>query len=73
MQNETIYRFPQVILANEVVVSGRSEDEVYAFIDKITSAMVNTIKAGLAVQEDVLPGPIKTAQQSGHRLQTSHG
>src|SRR5712672_2045921 len=50
---------PQVILANEVVVSGRSEDEVYAFIDKITSAMVNTIKAGLAVQEDVLPGPIK--------------
>ena len=50
---------PQVILANEVVVSGRSEDEVYAFIDKITSAMVNTIKAGLAVQGDVLPGPIK--------------
>ena len=50
---------PQVILANEVVVAGKSEDEVYAFIDKITSAMVNTIKAGLAVQDDVLPGPIK--------------
>src|SRR5258707_13134375 len=50
---------PQVILANEVVVSGRSEDEVYAFIDKISSAMVNSIKAGLAVQGEVLPGPIK--------------
>src|SRR6195256_4601202 len=50
---------PQVILANEVVVAGKSEDEVYAFIDKITSAMVNTIKAGLAVQGDVLPGPTK--------------
>ena len=39
---------PQVILANEVVVSGKSEDEVYAFVDKIASAMVSTIKAGLA-------------------------
>lgn len=50
---------PQVILANEVAVSGKSEDEVYSFIDTIISAMASTVKAGLAVQEDVLPGPIK--------------
>ena len=50
---------PQVILANEIVVSDKSEDQVYAFIDKIISAMVSTVKAGLAVQDDVLPGPIK--------------
>ena len=50
----------QVILANEMAIPGRSEEEVYAFIDKITNAMVATVKSGLAAPEDsVLPGPIK--------------
>ena len=50
----------QVILANEMAIPGRSEAEVYAFIDKITNAMVATVKSGLAAPEDsVLPGPIK--------------
>jgi L-serine dehydratase len=50
----------QVMLANEMAIPGRSEDEVYAFIDKIINAMVATVKAGLAAPEDnVLPGPIK--------------
>jgi L-serine dehydratase len=50
----------QVILANEISISGRSKEEVYAFIDKIINAMVATVKAGLAAPEDsVLPGPIK--------------
>lgn len=49
----------QVILANEVAVSGKSEAEVYAFVDKIAGAMVATVKAGLAAKEGVLPGPIK--------------
>src|SRR5206468_10329414 len=38
----------QVILANEMAIPGRSEEEVYAFIDKITNAMVATVKSGLA-------------------------
>src|ERR1700751_2217732 len=50
---------PQVILANEMSIPGRSEEEVYAFIDKITGAMVAIVKSGLSIQEDVLPGPIK--------------
>jgi L-serine dehydratase len=50
---------PQVILANETSITGRSEDEVYAFIDKITDAMVSTVKVGLSAGDDVLPGPIK--------------
>jgi L-serine dehydratase len=50
----------QVMLANEMTIPGRSEQEVYAFIDKIINAMVATVKSGLAASEDsVLPGPIK--------------
>jgi len=50
----------QVMLANEMSISGKSEAEVNAFIDKIINAMLATVKAGLAVSEDdVLPGPIK--------------
>jgi L-serine dehydratase len=50
----------KVILANEMSVMGRSEEEVYAFIDKIINAMNATVKSGLSMSEDdVLPGPIK--------------
>ncbi len=38
----------QVVLANEVAVSGKTEAEIYAFIDTIHGAMVATVKAGLA-------------------------
>ncbi len=49
----------QVILANEVAVSGKTEAEIHAFIDKIHGAMVATVRSGLAAKEGVLPGPIK--------------
>jgi L-serine dehydratase len=49
----------QVIMANEVAVSGKSEEQINAFLDKIANAMLATVKAGLAVKEGVLPGPIK--------------
>ena len=50
----------QVIMANEMTISGRSKDEVYAFVDKIINAMAATVKSGLKMPEDdVLPGPIK--------------
>jgi L-serine dehydratase len=49
----------QVIMANEVAVSGKTEDEVNAFLDKIAGAMLATVKSGLSVKEGVLPGPIK--------------
>jgi L-serine dehydratase len=55
----------QVILANEVAVSGKSEAEVYAFIDKITTAMVNIVKSGLKMPEGTLPGPIKLKTKAG--------
>jgi L-serine dehydratase len=49
----------QVIMANEVAVSGKTEEQINAFLDKISGAMLATVKAGLAVKEGVLPGPIK--------------
>jgi L-serine dehydratase len=50
----------QIIMANEMSISGKSEAEINAFIDKIINAMLATVKAGLAVgEDDVLPGPIK--------------
>jgi len=49
----------QVVMANEVAVSGKSEADINAFLDKIAGAMLATVKAGLSVKEGVLPGPIK--------------
>jgi L-serine dehydratase len=50
----------QVMLANEMSIAGRTEDEVNVIIDKIINAMIATVRSGLKVSEDdVLPGPIK--------------
>lgn len=55
----------QLVLANEVAVSGRSEAEIFAFIDKIHNAMVNIVKAGLEAPVATLPGPIKLRTKAG--------
>ena len=55
----------QVAMANEVAVSGKSEAEINAFLDKISTAMVNIVKSGLAAPESTLPGPIKLKTKAG--------
>ena len=55
----------QLVMANEVAVSGKSEAEIYAFIDKISTAMVNIVKSGLAAPASTLPGPIKLKTKAG--------
>jgi len=55
----------QIVMANEVAVSGKSEAEINAFIDKIHNAMVNIVKAGLKAPESTLPGPIKLKTKAG--------
>jgi L-serine dehydratase len=55
----------QVIMANEVAVSGKTEAEVTAFVDKITTAMVNIVKTGLSLPPSTLPGPIKLKTKAG--------
>ena len=48
-----------VIIANEIAVGGKNKDQINAFLDKIAGAMLATVKSGLSVKDDVLPGPIK--------------
>src|SRR4030095_6776520 len=55
----------QVLMANEVAVSGRSEAEVNAYLDKILAAMVAIVKTGLAAPSATLPGPIKLKTKAG--------
>jgi L-serine dehydratase len=52
-------------MANEVAVSGKSEAEINAFLDKISTAMVNIVKSGLAAPTATLPGPIKLKTKAG--------
>ena len=55
----------QLVMANEAAVSGKSEAEINAFIDKIHTAMVNIVKAGLKAPQSTLPGPIKLKTKAG--------
>ena len=55
----------QVAMANEVSVSGKSEAEINAFLDKISTAMVNIVKSGLNAPTATLPGPIKLKTKAG--------
>jgi L-serine dehydratase len=48
-----------------VAVSGKSEAEITAFLDKISTAMVNIVKSGLAAPPATLPGPIKLKTKAG--------
>jgi len=57
--------FAQVAMANEVAVSGKTEAEINAFLDKISTAMVNIVKSGLKAPQATLPGPIKLKTKAG--------
>jgi L-serine dehydratase len=57
--------FADVVMANEISVSGKTEAEINAFLDKISTAMVNIVKSGLAAPESTLPGPIKLKTKAG--------
>src|SRR5262245_47116624 len=54
-----------IFMANEVAVSGKSEQEINSFVDKISTAMVNIVKSGLAAPAATLPGPIKLKTKAG--------
>jgi L-serine dehydratase len=49
---------PQVMLENEMAISGKSEKQVWEFIDQVTNVMLGMVDTGLKA-EGVLPGPIK--------------
>ena len=63
--NDNKLSFADVVMANEVSVSGKNEAEINAFLDKISTAMVNIVKSGLAAPPATLPGPIKLKTKAG--------
>jgi L-serine dehydratase len=63
-QNDNL-SIAEVVLANEVAVGGKTEAEVYAFVDKITTAMTNIVTTGLSMPVATLPGPIKLKTKAG--------
>jgi L-serine dehydratase len=48
----------KILLENELAISGKSEKEVWEFLDQVTEVMLRGVDTGLRV-ESVLPGPIK--------------
>jgi L-serine dehydratase len=69
--NKNKLSFAQVAMANEVAVSGKTEAEINAFLDKIATAMTNIVKSGLAAPTSTLPGPIKLKTKAGEVLKRS--
>ena len=48
----------KVLLENEMAISGRSEKQIWEFLDQVAAVMIRGVETGLSV-ESVLPGPIK--------------
>src|SRR6185369_3899950 len=55
----------QLAYANELAITGRSEAEINAFLDKIIGAMRATVRTGLNAPTATLPGPIKLKTKAG--------
>ena len=63
----------QVAMANEVAVSGKSEAEVNAFLDKISGAMVAIVKSGLRRAGGRPAGADQAQDEGGRGLQARDG
>jgi L-serine dehydratase len=61
----------QAAMANEVSISGRSEADINAFLDKMLAAMRSIVKTGLAAPTETLPGPIKLKTKAGDVYQNA--
>jgi L-serine dehydratase len=48
----------KVLLENEMAISGKSEKQIWEFLDQVAAVMTRGVETGLSV-EGVLPGPIK--------------
>ena len=48
----------KLLLANEMAISGKSEKDIWEFLDQVSEVMLRGVNTGLTV-DSVLPGPIK--------------
>src|SRR5207245_5439823 len=49
---------PKLLLANEMAISGKSEKDIWEYLDQVSEVMLRGENTGLTV-DSVLPGPIK--------------
>jgi L-serine dehydratase len=64
---------PKLLMTNEMAISGKSEKDIWEFLDQLAEVMVRGVDTGLST-ESVLPGPIKLhskAAQMQRNLKTS--
>jgi L-serine dehydratase len=64
----------KLMLVNEMAISGKSEKQVWDFIDQVTTVMLGMVDTGLKA-EGVLPGPIKLYSKAAEvfkRAQSNH-
>jgi L-serine deaminase len=57
---------PKLLLTNEMDISGKSEKDIWEFLDQVSEVMVRGVDTGLSV-DSVLPGPIKLRPSSQAR------
>lgn len=48
----------KILLENEMAITGKSEKQIWEFLDQVSAVMVRGVDTGLSV-DSVLPGPIK--------------
>ncbi len=48
----------KILLENEMAISGKSEKQIWEFLDQVSAVMVRGVDTGLTV-DSILPGPIK--------------
>jgi L-serine dehydratase len=48
----------KILLENEMAISGKSEKQIWEFLDQVAAVMVRGVETGLTV-DSILPGPIK--------------
>jgi len=64
---------PQLLLTNEMAISGRNEKDIWEFLDQVSEVMVRGVDTGLTA-DSILPGPIKLhskAAEMQRNLKTS--
>jgi L-serine dehydratase len=62
----------KLMLENEMAISGKSEKQVWDFIDQVTTVMLGMVNTGLKA-EGVLPGPIKLQSKAATVFKRAQG
>ncbi len=53
----------KILLENEMAISGKSEKQIWEFLDQVSAVMIRGVETGLTV-DSILPGPSNcTARQ----------